>query len=56
MNRYGQWGGSCDVGDEVSGGDNGGYFDEDQDNSDYQWNHSQCQVNFAASGGNDSRI
>ena len=34
--------------------DNGRYFDEDRDNSDYKGSHSQSQVNFTENGNSDS--
>ena len=40
----------------AGGNDNGGYFDADRDNSDYQWGHSQSQVGFAENGNNDFPI
>ena len=36
--------------------DNGGYCEGDRDNSDYQRDHAQGQVNLAESGDNDSPI
>ena len=39
---------NCSVGDDVDGGgDNGGYYDEEPDNSYYNGGHSQCQLYLA---------
>ena len=42
---------NCAGGDEVVGeDDNGDYYEEEQDNSDYQWGHPESQVGFAENG------
>ena len=55
MDRYGRRGVNCAFGDEVyDEEDNADYFEGDRDNFDYEGDHSQGEVNFAANGDNYS--